>query len=88
MDGEELWACPRQDLKRRPTEWHEMLLFYGFYTKGHLPQSGAIMDQSAKAIAVFRVFDDINAECDKAEAERARATRAALPDQPQRGRRG
>ena len=28
------------------------------------------MDQSNKAMSVFRVFDDINAECDEAEAER------------------
>ena len=41
--------------------------------KGHMPQSGAVMDQSNKAMEVFRVFDDINAECD----ERSSAERAA-----------
>ena len=43
-----------------------MLLYYGLYRKGHMPQPGAVMDQANKAIEVFRVFDDVNAECDEA----------------------
>ena len=87
VDGEESWACPRQDLKRRPGEWNAMLFYYGFYKKGHLPQAGAIIDQSSKAMAVFRVFDDINAECDQAEVEKMRGKQAAPQNPPERGRR-
>ena len=56
-----------------------MLLYYGMYRKGHLPQVGAVMDQSNKAIELFRVLDEINFECDAAlEAEdRAKRRREA-----------
>jgi len=76
VDGEQSYACPRQDLKRRPQEWHVMLLYYGMYKKGHLPQAGAVMDQSNKAIELFRVLDDVNAECDAAQLEELRRTQA------------
>ena len=78
VDGEESFACPRQDIRLRPQAWQRMLLFYGFYKKGHLPQAGAIMDQANKAIEVFRVFDDVNSEVDKAlhDQETAKQARA------------
>jgi hypothetical protein len=78
VDGEESYACPRQDIQRRPQAWSRMLLFYGFYKKGHLPQAGAIMDQANKAIEVFRVFDDVNSEVDKALHDRETAKQARL----------
>ena len=79
LDGEESRACPRQTLKRHPQPWQKMLLYYGMYRKGHLPQVGAVMDQSNKAIELFRVLDEINFECDAAlEAEdRAKRRREA-----------
>ena len=52
-------------MKRRPREWNAMLFYYSFYKQGLLPQPGAVMDQANKAMAVFRIFDDVNAECDK-----------------------
>ena len=91
VDGEESWACPRQDLKRRGPEWHRMLLYYGMYRKGHLPQPGAVMDQANKAIELFRVFDDVNAECDEALLDRVKAGRERdrkAAETPSRGRRG
>ena len=56
--------------------WRRMLLFYGMYKKGHLPQAGAVMDQSNKAIELFSVFDDINSEVDKALNEKERIEQA------------
>ena len=70
VDGETVWACPRRDLKDRGRDWNRMLFYYGFYQKGHLPQPGAIIDQSNMAMEVFRVLDQVNAECDNAEVER------------------
>ena len=89
VDGEDSWACPRQDLKRHATEWHRMLLYYGFYRKGHMPQPGAVMDQANKAMEVFRVFDDANAECDETLIERTRAgqERDRRAEQAGKGRR-
>ena len=72
FDEDETYACPRQDVFRRGAEWGKMLLYYGFYQKGHLPQAGAIMDQSAKAMEIFRVLDDANRECDAALIEKER----------------
>ena len=76
VDGEESYACPRQDIRARPQAWQRMLLFYGFYRKGHLPQSGAIMDQANKAMELFRVFDDVNSEVDKVVHDREIANQA------------
>lgn len=74
MDGEEWWACPRQDLKERPDAWGHMLNYYGMFRKGFLPQTGAVMDQSNYAVEVFRILDDANNEADdalqKADAEK------------------
>jgi hypothetical protein len=72
VDGEEDWSCPRQDVRRRGREWSRMLFYWGFYKKGHLPQAGGLEDQSNKAMELFRVFDDVNAECDQAELDRVK----------------
>lgn len=67
--GEDIYACPRQDLMQRPLVWNSILKFYGMYKSGHFPDRGAVVDQSNKAIELFRVIDDANAECDKQEEE-------------------
>lgn len=52
-----------------------MLFYYSFYKQGMLPQPGAIMDQANKAMAVFRILDDVNAECDRQPTDRTRGAR-------------
>lgn len=76
IDGEESYGCPRQDIKEQPQKWARILLYFGFYTKGHLPEPGGVLDQSNKAMEVFRVLDAINAECDQALREKERDRRA------------
>jgi len=78
VDGEETYACPRQDLLQRGAVWNQMLLYYGYFKKGHLPQACAVMDQSNKAMEVFRIIDDASAEADQAllDKDKARAARA------------
>lgn len=78
FDGEDTYACPRQDLRERPFAWHRMLLFYGMYKNGFLPQPGSVMDQSNKALQVFSILDAVNAECDAAAKDQP-------PDQPSPG---
>lgn len=66
VDGDEnYFACPRQPLKENPEMWQRLLLYYGMYQKGFLPQSGAVMDQSNGAIEAFRILDAVNQECDE-----------------------
>ena len=77
IDGEDTHACPRQDVHERAYVWQRMFLYYGMFKNGFLPQAGAIMDQSNKAVEVFRVFDDANAEADNALAEQQRQTPGA-----------
>ena len=84
IDGEDTYACPRQDLKANGPSWSRMLMFYGLYKKGHLPEVGAVIDQSNKAMQVFRALDDANHECDVAIDERDRAKRNQ--DGPRKGR--
>jgi hypothetical protein len=71
IDGEQTFACPRQPLHQNPVYWQRLFLFYGMYKQGLLPQSGAVIDQSNKAIEVFRILDDVNQHCDKALEDRA-----------------
>ena len=66
FDGEETYACPRQTLNEDRSAWNRTFLFYGMFKAGHLPQAGAVMDQANKALEVFRIIDDVNAECDAA----------------------
>ena len=73
LNGEDLFACPRQDIKNRPMVWHRMLLFYGMYKQGHLPDQGAVVDQSNFTMELFRLFDQVNFDCDEAlDGERRR----------------
>jgi hypothetical protein len=79
LDDEETWACPRQPIREAPRFFARVLLLYGMYVKGHLPDRGAIVDQSASLLEVFRIIDDANAEADtmtKAKAEAARRRNA------------
>lgn len=77
--GEDIYCCPRQDLKQNPLVWAAILKFYGMYQKGHFPDPGSVTDQSNKAIELFRIIDDANGACDKQEAEEAKA-RANRPN--------
>lgn len=82
--GETFYSCPRQHMRENPGYWGWMLKFYGLYKKGFLPSTGGILEQSNKAIEVFRVLDDANDQCDRAEAEKQRAQQNRRGP-PQRG---
>ena len=73
--GETSYACPRQHIHQNAAYWAWMLKFYGFYKKGFLPSSGGLLDQSNKAVEIFRVLDDANDQADREEEARARAKR-------------
>ncbi|CAA2141472.1 hypothetical protein [Hyphomicrobium sp. ghe19] len=81
FDGEQLYSCPRQTLREEPQSWSRLLMLYGMYLKGHLPNAGAVVDQSNVLIQSFRILDEANAECDQelAEQERRRQSRAVGP---------
>ena len=65
-----------------------MLFYYEFYRdKGLLPQPGSVMDQSNKALSIFRILNDVNAECDKAQSDRTRANREQTTPAPRGQRR-
>lgn len=84
VHGEDIYCCPRQDLRERPLEWAAILKFYGMYKNGYLPDRGSVVDQSNKAVELFRLIDDANGECDKAEDE----DRKRNANRPGVGRRG
>lgn len=77
FNGEDLFSCPRQTLKEDAQDWNRLLLFYGMYLKGYLPETGAIADQPNWMIQAFRVLDEANAECDRQEQEKEQRLRAA-----------
>lgn len=69
LDGEDTYACPRQTLYQNPGEWNELLKYYGFYTKGFLPETGSIIDQSNALIEAFQILDGVNSECDNSKRD-------------------
>lgn len=73
--GDDSYACPRQDLREDPRGWGRMFLLYQMFSKGHLPDKGAVVDQSNVLLESFRILDEANRECDKAEADKAAAQR-------------
>lgn len=78
--GETTYACPRQHIRENPGYWGWLLKFYGFYKKGFLPGPGSLLDQSNKALEVFRILDDANDQCDRAEAEKEKARANKRPN--------
>jgi len=72
FDDEETYACPRQTLKENPRQWSQLLMFFSMFKDGFLPQRGAVVDQSNKAIETLTVMNTVNQECDEELAERAR----------------
>lgn len=75
VGDDESYACPRQTIREQPRDWNRLLMFYGMYAKGHLPNSGAVVDQSNVLIEAFRILDDANAECDRIQQENERRKR-------------
>lgn len=64
FDDEEVYCCPRQTLRENPREWSWLLMFYAMFKEGFLPQHGAVVDQSNKAIEVMNLMNVVNQECD------------------------
>ena len=74
--GEQTYACPRRELKRDPFGWSRLLFFFDHYQNGFLPQAGSVVDQSNKAMELFRVLKIANDDVDKAETEIRRRKQA------------
>ncbi len=77
--GETMYCCPRQHLFQNPQYWGWTLKFYGLFKKGFLPSEGGVLAQSNKALEVFRILDDANDQCDRAEEEKAKRQRGKNP---------
>ncbi len=82
--GETTYACPRQHIHENPRLWAWMLKFYGLYKRGFLPGGGGVLSQSNKALEVFRILDDANDQCDRAEAEKLKKQQARRGPSSQR----
>ena len=52
-------------------------MFFSMFKDGFLPQQGAIVDQSNKAVEILNVMNTVNGECDEEvnRRERAKANR-------------
>ena len=72
IDHEEVFRCPRRPIKDDPDYWRRLLFFYGMYKKGHLPDPGAVSEQSNKAMQLFGLVDDAVALCQQELAARDR----------------
>jgi hypothetical protein len=70
IDHEEVFRCPRRPIKDDPGYWRRLLFFYGMFKKGHLPDPGAVSEQSNKAMQLFALLDDAVADCNREKASR------------------
>jgi hypothetical protein len=75
IDGEETFACPRQPLRQSPGYYGRVLLFYGMYKKGHLPDRGSVVDQSNSLLETLRIIDEANDDADAIIRQREEAKR-------------
>ncbi|MBY0560012.1 hypothetical protein [Hyphomicrobium sp.] len=82
LGDEESFACPRQTIREHPAAWSKMLMFYSMFSKGHLPDKGAIVDQSNVMIQLFRIIEEANAECDREEREREQRRQSREANKP------
>ncbi len=64
IDGEDIYHCPRQTLHQQPKQWSRLLQFYHLYKSGHLPDPGAVVEQSNVLMEAFRIIDAISDEID------------------------
>lgn len=62
IDGQQEYACPRQVLKRSPGFFGRAFMFYGMFKRGHLPDKGAVVDQSNALLEILRIIDECNDE--------------------------
>jgi hypothetical protein len=69
VQGEAHWGCPRATIRENPEEWSRILFFYDLFKKGHLPDEGSVASQSNQMMALLRVVENENQDCD-AELER------------------
>ena len=76
IDGEMVWRCPRRPILDDPAYWRKLLFHYGLFHDGHLPDQGAVSDQSFKAMSLFGIIDDVMAECERERADQTAAKRA------------
>lgn len=76
VDGEEIWACPRQDLKENGRWFGRLFLLYGLYRRGFLPNAGAAVDQVNSTVELFTIIDQVNEDCDETLEEQRRANLA------------
>ena len=72
IDHEEVFRCPRRPIKDDPAFWTRLLFYYGMFKKGHLPDPGAVSEQSARAMQLFALVDDAVALCQQELAARDR----------------
>lgn len=82
IDGENDFSCPLRPIKDDPVGWNEMLLLYGYYQKGFLPEDGGVVDQSAYAMSLFQIVDAAKSECE----DELRAREAQKQQANQHGR--
>jgi len=76
IDHEEVFRCPRRPIKDDPAFWRRLLFYYGMFKKGHLPDPGAVAEQSARAMQLFGLLEDAVAMCQQELAARDRQAQA------------
>lgn len=75
IDHEEVHRCPRRPIKDDPAWWRRLLFYYGMFKKGHLPDPGAVAEQSNKAMQLFGLLEDAVALCQQELAARDRQSK-------------
>ena len=62
IDGEDLYACPRQHIRENQYWWSKAMMYYRAYDQGHLPNTGGVADQSNGAIQLMTILKSLFTE--------------------------
>jgi len=70
-DGNSRSRCPRRPIFEDLQWFNCIISAYNFYKNGFLPHAGGMTDQAALFPFVMATIDDIMADCDKVERDKA-----------------
>ncbi len=73
IDGEELTRCPLRPTLDYRASFERFLKIYSWYKKGHFPDTGSYLDQTAAALQLIEIFDAATAEAEKVKEQRTKA---------------
>ena len=63
--GENYYGCPRRPVKDDPGLFGELAFYHSLFSRGFLPDPGAVNDQAARGMRLITMFDSLLSEAER-----------------------